>query len=86
MATDNRKRTRRKTPPAACQCGAMESAIIVFDVPNDQYFVSCCACGREGQRHESEKQCKYLWARREGIREAKDVAVSDFGAKESYDE
>jgi hypothetical protein len=55
-----RKHNRHTTPRPN---GPDHDVRLTYDVPNDEYFVACFTCGREGTRCRDEKQAKIAWTK-----------------------
>ena len=62
-------KAKRVKPPKRCLCRS-NKARLTYDVANDEYFVACFHCGREGLRKKDEHQAKISWGLRQLSREA----------------
>ena len=49
-----------KKPLKKC-CGTRP--LLTYDVPNDEYFVACMVCGKEGRRRKEENQAIEAWTK-----------------------
>jgi len=55
------KRYRRARRLRGCDCGARGRVAVRYDVPNDQFFTACLACGLQTNRAKLEHLARSYW-------------------------